>query len=165
MRLENHPDNRQSLRFPKIFTDLPSVELVIVRGRARDRVRSVVGPVFLIGGSTQCDLVLGDPSVPSVHSYMLVTRRGVMLRHLGEPPFVIVEGKRVESIHLVDGQQIGLEPFQFQVRISRPDRNAARPGSHHGHDLQPRPHLSRVTSARDFAFQTENQRPMEVDHY
>jgi hypothetical protein len=144
MRLDNLPSNPQSLRFPQIFSDLPTVELNIVRGRVRNRVRPVIGPVFLIGGSTECDLVLGDPRVPAVHSYLLLTRRGVMLRHLGEPPYVLVEGKPVDSVQLADGQQISLPPFQFQVRINPPNENVKPEHTHHAHPIQSPPHRSRL---------------------
>ena len=55
--------NRQTPRQPHIFAGAPSVELVITSGRARKRIRRVVGPVFLIGSSMDCDLILGDPLV------------------------------------------------------------------------------------------------------
>lgn len=140
MRLDNQPSNRQSLRFPQIFSDLPTVELTVVRGRVRNRIRPVIGPVFLIGGSAECDLVLGDPRVPAVHSYLLLTRRGVMLRHLGEPPYILVEGKPIDSVQLDDGQQISLPPFQFQVRINAPNEDIKPEPPHQAHPLQSPPH-------------------------
>jgi hypothetical protein len=140
MRLDHRPGNRQSLRFPQVFSELPKVELAIVRGRVRNRIRPVVGPVFLIGGASQCDLVLGDPQVPAVHSYLLVTRRGVLLRHLGAPPFVLVEGRQIDSVRLADGQQISLAPFQFQVHIDHGPQNQAGACPHHGHAFASRPH-------------------------
>ena len=140
MRLDNHTAGRQSLCFPQVFSGLPKVELAIVRGRVRNRIRPVTGPVFLIGGSTQCDLVLGDPRVPAVHSYLLVTRRGVTLRHLGEPPLVLVEGRPVETAQLADGQQISLPPFQFQVRIVQAGEDNTHECPHHAHAWRARPH-------------------------
>ena len=127
MLLENQTAQRQSRRSPQIFTDLPSVELEIMRGRVRQRLRPVAGPVFLIGTASHCDLVLGDPRFPAVHSYLLVTRRGVTLRHLGQPPQPVVEGQRFEAVQLSDGQQITLEPFQFQVHIRPAGEAAAQP--------------------------------------
>jgi hypothetical protein len=143
MRLDHRPAHRQSLHFPQAFSDLPKVELVVVRGRVRNRIRPVLGPVFLIGGSAQCDLVLGDPRVPAVHSYLLLTRRGVTLRHLGAPPLVLVEGKPIESVQLADGQQITLAPFQFQVHIDRREGREKADCPHHAHAFQAhRHHLS-----------------------
>lgn len=93
------------------------VELVISHGRASHLVRKVRGPVYLIGASNQCDLVLGDSSFPPVHSYLFLTDEGVKLRHLGPEPEVRVNGHVVETARLVTGDDIDLGPFQFQIRI------------------------------------------------
>jgi pSer/pThr/pTyr-binding forkhead associated (FHA) protein len=79
--------------------------------------------VFLIGSSMDCDLVLGDPLVPAVHSYVLVTTCGVRFRHLGEVPAVRVNGQLVEVSQLADQDQIEIGPFSFLVRLAWPDTN------------------------------------------
>jgi hypothetical protein len=112
--------NRQIARQPHALSEEPSVELVITSGRARKRVRRVVGPVFLIGSSMDCDLILGDPLVPSVHSYVLMTAYGVRLRHLGEPPEIRVNRQVLEVTQLADQDQIDIGPFSFLVRMDWP---------------------------------------------
>lgn len=112
--------NRQIPRQPRALSSEPSVELVITSGRARNRIRKVVGPVFLIGSSMDCDLILGDPLVPSVHSYVLTTTCGVRLRHLGELPAVRVNGQVLEVTQLEDQDQIEIGPFSFLVRLEWP---------------------------------------------
>ena len=76
------------------------VELQITVGRARQRVRHVTGPVFLIGSSMDCDLILGDPLVPAVHSYILLTATEVRIRHLGFAPDLRVNGTQRELVTL-----------------------------------------------------------------
>ena len=50
----------------QVSARLPTVELEIMRGQARRRVRRVAAPIFLIGTANDCDLVLGDPRFPEV---------------------------------------------------------------------------------------------------
>ena len=119
----HHPHffhNRQISRRRHDLSEEPSVELVITSGRARQRIRRVIGPVFLIGSSMDCDLILGDPLVPSVHSYVLKTAYGVRLRHLGEPPGIRVNHRVVDVIRLEDQDQIAIGPFSFLVRLDWP---------------------------------------------
>jgi hypothetical protein len=106
------------------------VELEIRRGRAQHRLRPVDGPVFLVGTSPDCDMVLGDLQFPATHLYLLVTCDGVLLRHLGVPPEVTVNGRRVESAVLGNGDRIRTGPFEFAIAIHsgrRPDRPTTSP--------------------------------------
>jgi predicted component of type VI protein secretion system len=96
------------------------VELLITVGRARQRIRRVTGPVFLIGSAMDCDLILGDALVPSVHSYILVTAQGVRLRHLGAAPEIRINGQPLEVVRLEDLDQIDIGQFSFEVRIYGP---------------------------------------------
>lgn len=118
--------NRQT--FPparRALCDEPQVELLITSGRARKRIRKVAGPVFLIGSSMDCDLILGDPLVPAIHSYVLMTTSGVRLRHLGEPPEVRVNRQILDVTQLEDQDQIDIGCFSFLVHIAWPA--ASRP--------------------------------------
>ncbi len=96
------------------------MELIITSGRARKRIRRVVGPVFLIGSSMDCDLILGDALVPAVHSYVLITAHGARLRHLGEPPEVRVNRQIVEIAQLEDQDRIDIGCFSFVVQVTWP---------------------------------------------
>lgn len=97
---------------------LPLVELEIVRGRAKQKLRTIQVPVFLIGAAGDCDLVLGAPLFPDVHTYVYVTEQGVSVRHLGVAPFLYVNGKKVESSPLHHGDRIQLgDAFEFRVKI------------------------------------------------
>src|SRR5262245_57157562 len=77
------------------------VELEILRGMARQRVRLVRVPTFLIGAADDCDLVLGDGQFPEVHTYLRVAS-GVTLAHLGFAPTVTVNGRPVTKTPLSD---------------------------------------------------------------
>lgn len=81
----------------------------------------MIGPVFLIGSSMDCDLILGDPLIPAVHSYVLMTTQGVRLRHLGESPEVRVNSQVLEVTQLEDQDLITIGCFSFLVRIAWPE--------------------------------------------
>jgi hypothetical protein len=110
-----------------MFTEVPCVELLITAGRARQRIRRVAGPVFLIGSSMDCDLILGDALVPSVHSYILVTAQGVRMRHLGAAPEFRINGQPADVVQLADCDQIDIGQFSFVAHIHWPAADSWRP--------------------------------------
>ena len=110
---------------PHLSSKLPRVQLEIQRGKARNLVRQVTGPVYLIGSARDCDLVLGDPQFPQAFAYIFVNESGVTLRRLGVGPDVTVNGRGVEAIGLADGDRIRTGPFEFHVRIDQPVRDGA----------------------------------------
>jgi pSer/pThr/pTyr-binding forkhead associated (FHA) protein len=95
----------------------PFVLLEIRRGTAKRRLRPVPGPVFLIGGSAECDLVLADPQFPEMHAYLLVSENGVSLRHLGLGPEITVNGRAVEAVELLDGDRLRTGPYEFRLHL------------------------------------------------
>jgi hypothetical protein len=113
---------------PQASPILPRVELEICRGQARNRVREVAGPVYLIGTATDCDLVLGDSRFPEVHTYIYVNPEGISLRYLGEGPPVAVEDRLVEWTRLADRDRIRTGPYEFRVHIHDGPGSDARPG-------------------------------------
>ena len=110
-------DRRQSLRGPHFQQTLPEVTLEIARGSAQRRLRHVKPPVFLIGAAADCDLVLGDPQFPLVHTYLYVTKTGVSVRHIGEGPELLVNGEAVESSPIADGDRLVLGAYEFIVHV------------------------------------------------
>jgi predicted component of type VI protein secretion system len=101
-------------------TKLPRVELEILRGRARNKLRRIDVPVFLIGSARDCDVVLADADFPDVHPYLYVNRGGVSVRRIAENPPLIVDDCDVQSATIVDGQRLQIGRYEFEVRIDRP---------------------------------------------
>ena len=99
-------------------TQLPQLQLVIQRGEARETVRCVRPPIYTIGSSSGCDLVLGDGQFPSWHSYIFVREDAVQFRHLGAAPLVTVNGRICTRGELLDRDRIRMGPYQFQVQIA-----------------------------------------------
>ena len=106
---------------PHYRASLPVVRLEIRRGRAKNLVRHIRVPVYLIGTARDCDLVLGDPQFPEVHAYLFVSEAGVSLRHIGDGPEVTVDGRAVRNTPLGDGQRIRTGPFEFVISVDSPD--------------------------------------------
>jgi predicted component of type VI protein secretion system len=102
------------------------VELEILRGHARQRRRPVNVPVYLIGTAEDCDLVLGDPAIPEVHTYLYLRAEGVTIRTLGAAPKLKLEGIEVETARLRDGDRFAIGPFAFRVHIGA-DAGFSRP--------------------------------------
>jgi len=111
-----------SYQFP---AGLPTVQLQICRGRAANTVRPVQVPVFLIGTAWDCDMVLGDPQFPEVHTYLFVNQGGVSVRHLGVGPELTVNGTPVHTAQLHDGDRLGLGSYELAVQVQ-----AAAPPAH-----------------------------------
>jgi predicted component of type VI protein secretion system len=94
------------------------VSLEIVRGRARNKLRSVEARAFLIGSATDCDLVLGDPHFPPVHAYLLRSLEATSIRWLGSGPALSINGREaIESEPLADQDLIRTGPYEFRVHI------------------------------------------------
>jgi len=98
---------------------LPEVNLEIVRGQARQRLRPVAASAFLIGAANDCDLVLGDHRFADVHSYLFRRPGQVTLRRLGFEPELSVNGQVVDFVALSDGDRIRTGPFEFRIHITR----------------------------------------------
>ena len=113
----NDLDAPHSLRGPHYRQGLPQVTLEILRGNANRKLRHVHSPVFLIGSAADCDLVLGDPLFPAVHTYLYVRKDGVSVRHIGAGPDLCVNGQRVETFAVHSGDVLGLGAFEFLLHV------------------------------------------------
>ena len=121
----------QSQPAPHLLPHPPRVTLEIVRGRARRLLRRIAPPVFLIGRAADCDLVLADEQFPQAYAYLYVTGDGVIVRHLGEQPDLLVNGQVAESLTLEDGDRLAMGPYEFQINI---DAEYPRGGDVRAHD-------------------------------
>lgn len=133
-------------RGPRVPAQLPQVELEILRGQARHRVRKVDVPVFLIGTADDCDLVLGDPQFPEVHSYLFLSADGIWVRHLGAEPAVTVEGRLVKSVQLCDGDHLRTGSYEFRVHFGSPLGHREGEGGASRFVLAARRHRSRSSA-------------------
>jgi predicted component of type VI protein secretion system len=113
--------NPQDSSGPHTRSRLPQVTLEILRGRARQRIRPIVRPAFLIGSAADSDLMLGAAQFPAAHCYLLLNPEGVGLRWLGFAPDVLVNDRAVEKADLRDGDILRTGPYEFRIRIRSED--------------------------------------------
>ncbi len=107
----------ESITGPHMRRGLPQVELEIVRGRARNRIREITAPAYLIGAAADCDLVIGDQRFPEAHSYLLLSPESVAVRWLGVGPKISRNGLLLNRALLEDGDVLEMGPYQFRVSI------------------------------------------------
>lgn len=105
--------NRKDQQFPNAIVE-------ILRGKAKIKFRQLMSPVFLIGRAHDCDLVLGDPQFPDLHTYLFVQDDLVNLRFLGQGPEVKVQGVSCVRSELVDQTVFSLGNYEFRLHLSFP---------------------------------------------
>jgi hypothetical protein len=79
-------------------------------------------PVFLIGSSSDSDLVLGDLQFPETYAYVFVRPEGASIRYLGEGPSLVVNGQAAASTQLMDGATLTFGTYEFLVRVQHPEQ-------------------------------------------
>ncbi|MBX7165689.1 MAG: FHA domain-containing protein [Pirellulales bacterium] len=109
--------NLQGLPDRQNPTGTARVELIIIRGRTRQRIRPVEGPVFLIGTAPDCDLVLVDDRFAPVQGYLFRHGETVQIRWLSSDPELTLNGQPRENATLADQDRIRTGTYEFLIRI------------------------------------------------
>lgn len=97
----------------------------IVRGRTSFPHRPVRGDRFLIGAGSQCDLQLGGPEIPMLHSLIVVHPRGVTLEAFAPTPDLLVNGEKRRSVTLRHHDRV--EIGRVELRFHNPAEVAPLP--------------------------------------
>lgn len=106
---------------------LPSVELHLLRGTAREQQFDVPSLAFLFGAAPDSDFVLDGRLFPESYAYLIRAPEGVALRWLGEGPEARVNGRALGSrAPLHDGACVEFGPYLFRVYIGWPGRRVRR---------------------------------------
>ncbi|REK30162.1 MAG: FHA domain-containing protein [Planctomycetota bacterium] len=115
-------NDRQTIPGRQAPNSLPPIELEIVLGQARNRMRPVRQRNFRLGRSESCDLVLSDAAIDDVAAYILSTPQGVWIRQVGSNTPLLVNERAVGTMLLLNHDRIRIGPFEFRVHIgsSRP---------------------------------------------
>jgi FHA domain-containing protein len=95
-----------------------AAEVVVLMWEGREhRVGS--SPITVIGRSSECDIVVGDPNVSRRHAEVRKLGRGYSLVDLGSTNGTEVNGQRVTETSLMNGDVIGVGTTQitFERRI------------------------------------------------
>jgi hypothetical protein len=94
----------------------PVAWIEIERGRTQFPRRPFRGERLLIGAGSNCDIQLGGPGIPILHS--LIHRDGSNLRveAIVDSPRLIVAGRTVRDAIVTDGDRIELAASHFGCR-------------------------------------------------
>ena len=117
MQYPHNSHDRNTSPSPHVPANLPRIQLEIVQGQARHPIRQIEQRAYLFGSSDQCDLVLQDSSVDEVLGYILNTPQGVWVRQLGHQGSLLVNGRPVSCMLLLDKDRLRVGPFEFRVHI------------------------------------------------
>lgn len=92
--------------------------LVPIEGAQQGEVLQVKGRTT-VGTSTDCDLVLADPSISSRHCEFIAGQNGFRLTDLGSTNGTFVNDKRITTEELIDGDMVklGRTSFKFKAMI------------------------------------------------
>jgi hypothetical protein len=84
----------------------------------------LIGAINVLGRDDEADVILDDPGVSRRHSEIRVSIDGphfvAVIRDLGSTNGTFVNGERVESEHLVDGDQVTVGRTSLTYRANRP---------------------------------------------
>ena len=101
--------------------------LIVQTGRRSGTRRAPNPTLTLIGRSAHCDIRLSADGVSATHCALVCGPDGLLLRDLESETGTFLNGERVSSLRLTDGDQLVVGPFQFQVCLPRTNTDAAPP--------------------------------------
>lgn len=93
------------------------VQLLIANEKHNGRAIPVNVPSFTIGRSEGCNLRSRSPKVSRLHCTITVENNAVMIQDLGGENGTFVNGKRISSILLKDGDKLTVGTHSFVVSI------------------------------------------------
>lgn len=95
----------------------PRMILEICRGRTQFPRRPISGPRYFIGSGPGCDLRLGGPDFPAIHSLIQTRENGIWFETLTDAPAVSINGELTHGEWLRDGDRIEIGAFQFLAHL------------------------------------------------
>ncbi|MEK6247063.1 MAG: FHA domain-containing protein [Planctomycetales bacterium] len=95
-----------------------AVQITITSGRTRQRVRHIQGSSYFLGSDRHCDLVLEDNRYPPLYALLLVRQQGVILRHLGQGPDLIIDGQPIRREFITADVCIRTGPYTFNLGLN-----------------------------------------------
>lgn len=108
------------LSFPEnaVVADDTFLTLQVSRGKTNFPHRPVTAPRFAIGAGSGCDMVLGDPNVPAIHTILLVEGGCVIAEAVAQTPLLKVNGNVISTAILEDGDELTIGGFHFAIHLN-----------------------------------------------
>ena len=93
------------------------VELVVLNGRQRGSRKPLGGPATLVGRAEGCEIRLNVEGVEPFHCVIARGPNEVTIRDLDSALGTFVNGQRIRSVRLRDGDLLDVGPFRFRVLL------------------------------------------------
>jgi pSer/pThr/pTyr-binding forkhead associated (FHA) protein len=94
------------------------IELLVTRPGHPERRLMLQSGVLRLGRGEDNDLVLADVGVSRRHARIVVSDTGALIEDLGSGNGTLYEGQPVRQHHLKDGDQLQIEPFLLEFKLS-----------------------------------------------
>src|SRR5437868_12956411 len=92
-------------------------ELVVQTGRLAGSRRPLGAALTFVGHAASCDVRLNGDGVHALHCLLARGPDGLLLRDLESEGGTFVNGERVSTALLRDGDLLGVGPYQFRLRL------------------------------------------------
>ncbi|MBM79039.1 MAG: hypothetical protein CMJ78_00400 [Planctomycetaceae bacterium] len=92
-----------------------NLSLAVARGKTKFPQRPINADKFLIGSGQVCDLRLGGPTMPPLHSVIHSDDSETWIDALVQRPSLVVNGEETTSTKLSAGDQLQIGEFEFVV--------------------------------------------------
>jgi len=96
--------------------ELPTLALEICRGKTQFPLRPIAGDRCLIGSGEKCDMRLGGPGIPLLHSLLYQDGTDIWLDVISLSPQLLVNGKPHSEGNVAPGDHIAIDGFEFIIR-------------------------------------------------
>src|SRR5438874_1346428 len=97
----------------------PSAEVLFLNGSLKGTRRSLNLPLTCVGRAPSCDLRLDVDGVSPLHCLVVHGPGGFLVRDLDTEGGTLVNGERVGSAALRDGDLLAVGPYQLRLRLPR----------------------------------------------
>jgi pSer/pThr/pTyr-binding forkhead associated (FHA) protein len=98
-------------------------ELIVQNGRQSGARRPLQVPLTIVGKDPTCDIRLNSEGIDSLHCLLVHGPSGLIIRDLDSASGTFVNGERVNSVNLKEGDLLTIGGFQF--RLNLPPRSFA----------------------------------------
>jgi pSer/pThr/pTyr-binding forkhead associated (FHA) protein len=88
-------------------------------------------PVVLVGRHPDCDVRVDSTKISRRHCCLAQAYERVLIRDLGSRNGVRVNGKRIDEMQLLDGDEVAISHFlyRFELLLAAPPQSVARPSA------------------------------------
>lgn len=129
-----------SSRDQRQHTDAPRFALVVRSYDGKEREYELFRPTTVIGRLQRCDLMVALPSVADQHCEIVVDGDGILVTDLGTELGTKINGERVQTARLHNGDAIGIGAMRFRVRDRQ---HLTSDGGRNGGTVEPKQEAAR----------------------